>query len=72
MFSKNVILSLTMISIDPDMLEVGNGGMNLEEYRSHFSIWAAMKVCSHISKSQPWHTSYSSLLLALIDSKILL
>lgn len=28
---------------DPDMLEVGNGGMNLEEYRSHFSIWAVMK-----------------------------
>ncbi|KAK9131692.1 hypothetical protein Scep_011220 [Stephania cephalantha] len=28
---------------DPDMLEVGNGGMNLEEYRSHFSIWALMK-----------------------------
>ncbi|GMY37286.1 alpha-galactosidase-like isoform X2 [Fagus crenata] len=25
---------------DPDMLEVGNGGMSLEEYRSHFSIWA--------------------------------
>ncbi|CAN6463351.1 unnamed protein product [Victoria cruziana] len=28
---------------DPDMLEVGNGGMTLEEYRSHFSIWALMK-----------------------------
>ncbi|KAF8031234.1 hypothetical protein BT93_D0440 [Corymbia citriodora subsp. variegata] len=28
---------------DPDMLEVGNGGMTLEEYRSHFSIWAVMK-----------------------------
>ncbi|PQQ07207.1 hypothetical protein Pyn_15359 [Prunus yedoensis var. nudiflora] len=28
---------------DPDMLEVGNGGMSLEEYRSHFSIWAVMK-----------------------------
>ncbi len=24
---------------DPDMLEVGNGGMNLTEYRSHFSFW---------------------------------
>lgn len=32
--------------IDPDMLEVGNGGMSLEEYRSHFSIWALMKVRS--------------------------
>lgn len=28
---------------DPDMLEVGNGGMNYEEYRAHFSIWALMK-----------------------------
>ncbi|XVF32500.1 hypothetical protein REPUB_Repub17cG0088100 [Reevesia pubescens] len=28
---------------DPDMLEVGNGGMTLEEYRSHFSIWALAK-----------------------------
>jgi len=30
--------------IDPDMLEVGNGGMTTEEYRSHFSIWALAKV----------------------------
>ncbi|KAL2555848.1 Alpha-galactosidase 3 [Forsythia ovata] len=28
---------------DPDMLEVGNGGMTYVEYRSHFSIWALMK-----------------------------
>ncbi|XP_074582153.1 alpha-galactosidase-like [Curcuma longa] len=28
---------------DPDMLEVGNGGMTREEYVSHFSIWALMK-----------------------------
>ncbi|EFJ33749.1 hypothetical protein SELMODRAFT_83268 [Selaginella moellendorffii] len=28
---------------DPDMLEVGNGGMTIDEYRSHFSIWALMK-----------------------------
>ncbi|EOY21459.1 Alpha-galactosidase isoform 5 [Theobroma cacao] len=28
---------------DPDMLEVGNGGMTVEEYRSHFSIWAIAK-----------------------------
>ncbi|VAI17069.1 unnamed protein product [Triticum turgidum subsp. durum] len=28
---------------DPDMLEVGNGGMTIEEYRSHFSIWALVK-----------------------------
>jgi alpha-galactosidase len=27
---------------DPDMLEVGNGGMNANEYRAHFSLWAVM------------------------------
>ncbi len=27
---------------DPDMLEVGNGGMTTPEYRSHFSLWAMM------------------------------
>src|SRR6185369_7370810 len=27
---------------DPDMLEVGNGGMTNEEYRSHFSLWAML------------------------------
>jgi alpha-galactosidase len=27
---------------DPDMLEVGNGGMTQEEYKSHFSLWAMM------------------------------
>ena len=27
---------------DPDMLEVGNGGMTPDEYRSHFSLWAMM------------------------------
>jgi alpha-galactosidase len=27
---------------DPDMLEVGNGGMTETEYRSHFSLWCLM------------------------------
>jgi alpha-galactosidase len=27
---------------DPDMLEVGNGGLNASEARSHFSMWAMM------------------------------
>ncbi|WP_245601682.1 NPCBM/NEW2 domain-containing protein [Hamadaea tsunoensis] len=27
---------------DPDMLEVGNGGMTDAEYRTHFSLWAVM------------------------------
>ena len=28
---------------DADMLEVGNGNLTLEESRSHFALWAAMK-----------------------------
>jgi alpha-galactosidase len=28
---------------DPDMLEVGNGGMTTDEYRSHFALWAILK-----------------------------
>lgn len=28
---------------DMDMLEVGNGGMTDEEYKAHFSLWAALK-----------------------------
>ncbi len=27
---------------DPDMLEVGNGGMKPEEYRTHMSLWAIL------------------------------
>jgi len=27
---------------DPDMLEVGNGGMTKEEYRTHMSLWAVL------------------------------
>lgn len=27
---------------DPDMLEVGNGGMTTEEYRTHISLWALL------------------------------
>jgi alpha-galactosidase len=27
---------------DPDMLEVGNGGMTATEYRAHFSLWAIL------------------------------
>ena len=29
---------------DPDMLEVGNGGMKNNEYIAHFSLWAISKV----------------------------
>ncbi len=27
---------------DPDMLEVGNGGMTIKEYQAHFSLWAIL------------------------------
>jgi alpha-galactosidase len=27
---------------DPDMLEVGNGGMTTEEYKTHFSLWCML------------------------------
>lgn len=27
---------------DPDMLEIGNGGMNTEEYRTHMALWALL------------------------------
>jgi len=27
---------------DPDMLEVGNGGMNADEYRTHMSLWSLL------------------------------
>jgi alpha-galactosidase len=27
---------------DPDMLEVGNGGMNADEYKTHMSLWAIL------------------------------
>ena len=27
---------------DPDMLEVGNGGMTTEEYKTHFSLWCIL------------------------------
>ena len=28
---------------DPDMLEIGNGGMTLIEYKTHFALWAISK-----------------------------
>ncbi len=41
---------------DPDMLEVGNGGMTTTEYRSHFSLWcllAAPLMAGNDLKSMP-------------------
>jgi len=28
---------------DPDMLEVGNGGMTADEYRTHFTLWCMLR-----------------------------
>lgn len=28
---------------DPDMLEIGNGGMTADEYRTHMSLWALLR-----------------------------
>jgi alpha-galactosidase len=28
---------------DPDMLQVGNGNLTIDEQKSHFSLWAALK-----------------------------
>ncbi|KAL5198336.1 hypothetical protein ABZP36_001848 [Zizania latifolia] len=33
----------TYVNLDPDMLEVGNGGMSYSEYVVHFSLWAIAK-----------------------------
>lgn len=39
-----VLTKRCYVLLDPDMLEIGNGGMSYQEYRAHFSIWALMKV----------------------------
>lgn len=44
-FKENVVLDQYATPghwNDPDMLEVGNGGMTDIEYRSHFSLWSIM------------------------------
>jgi alpha-galactosidase len=44
-FHRNVLLAVHAAPgafNDPDMLEVGNGGMTDTEYRSHMSLWAMM------------------------------
>src|SRR6201993_2273812 len=42
---------------DPDMLEVGNGGMNQDEYRQHMSLWvilaAPLLAGNDLSKMSP-------------------
>ncbi|PLB35187.1 glycoside hydrolase family 27 protein [Aspergillus candidus] len=54
---------------DPDMLEVGNGDLTLEENRAHFALWAAMKspliIGTSLDKIDPDH-------LAILKNKYLL
>lgn len=43
---------------DPDMLEVGNGGMTETEYRAHFSLWALLSsplLLGNDLRSMPTH-----------------
>jgi alpha-galactosidase len=51
---------------DPDMLEVGNGGMTLDEYRTHMSLWAILAAPllagNDLSHMKPEH-------LAILENK---
>jgi alpha-galactosidase len=51
---------------DPDMLEIGNGGMTLDEYKTHMSLWAilaaALLAGNDLSKVSPEH-------LAILESR---
>jgi alpha-galactosidase len=43
-FSQFDIASYTQVGHwnDPDMLEIGNGGMTADEYRTHMSLWSLL------------------------------
>jgi len=42
-FSRLESQSMRALAIGrPGLLEVGNGGMNAEEYRTHMSLWAIL------------------------------
>ena len=41
---------------DPDMLEVGNGGMTTDEYRTHMTLWALLQA-PLIAGNDPRHMS---------------
>ena len=51
---------------DPDMLEIGNGGMTIDEYKAHMSLWAILAAPllagNDLSKVSPEH-------LAIIENK---
>jgi alpha-galactosidase len=44
---------------DPDMLEIGNGGMTVDEYKTHMSLWAILAAPllagNDLSKVKPEH-----------------
>ncbi|URE30797.1 alpha-galactosidase [Musa troglodytarum] len=45
---------------DPNMLEIGNGGMSNNEYIVHFSLWAVSKVsCNDSSSDEHRQTNFS-------------
>ena len=51
---------------DPDLLEVGNGGMTTAEYRSHFTMWALLKAPLIISTDV---TNMSQATLGILSQK---
>lgn len=71
------LLFILLFWADPDMLEVGNGGMSYKEYRAHFSIWALMKVlftfCFFLPTfhSHPSHYSFSCILSSCAKELVL-
>lgn len=48
---------------DADMLEVGNEDLSVEESRTHFALWAAMKSPLMIGADVSLHSSFSRLLV---------
>jgi alpha-galactosidase len=49
---------------DPDMLEVGNGGMTEDEYRTHFSLWAILAAPLIAGNDLTTMTPYTEAMLA--------
>ena len=54
---------------DPDMLEVGNGGMSTTEYRTHFALWCIVKAPLILGNDL---TNMSSDIFNIISNKALI
>ena len=54
---------------DPDMLEVGNNGLTLNEQRAHFALWALLK-SPLIASADLRHISKEALTILLADEVI--